>query len=121
MKTDPPILTRIPKTGPVRAPGRARDGKAKPARTPDPVAMERARLLAQQADRAARINQREEGELLPADMVEREWSFICASIRASLLAVPARVAQAHPGHAAVVATLETEIRSALAELAEDSL
>ncbi|WP_198370580.1 terminase small subunit [Roseomonas rosulenta] len=114
-----PIRSRIPRTGAARAP--RKEAAPKPRRPPDPIQLEKARLVREQADRAERINARERAELLPADMVEREWSHICASIRASLLAVPARVAQAHPGHAAIVATVETEIRAALAELAEDSL
>lgn len=122
MKADPPILSRIPKSGPARAPLRARDIPArKPAPLADDLATEKARLVKEQADRAARINQREAGELLPADMVEREWSGICTMLRAGLLAVPARVAQQHPGHAEIMATLDREIRAALADLAEDPL
>lgn len=122
MTTDPPIRSRIPRTGPARAPMRARDLPEHP-KTPDAAVLvdEKARLVREQADRAARINARESGELIPADMVEREWSGICATIRSAMLAVPARVAQAHPGHPAIIATLDAEVRAALAELAEDSL
>ncbi len=118
---DPPILTRIPRTGSARAPGNA--GIAVPATlaTTDTVRAEKARLTREQADRAARINRREEGELLPAEMVEREWTDILAGIRSALLAVPARVAQAHPGHAAIITTLDQELRAVLADLADDGV
>jgi phage terminase Nu1 subunit (DNA packaging protein) len=91
------------------------------SRPPGTLAAERARLLAEQADRAARINRQESGELLPAVAVAREWAGICTGIRAALLAIPARLAAAHPGHPAMIADLERELRDALAELAEDAL
>ena len=93
----------------------------KPRRPPDPIQLEKARLVREHADRAERINARERAELSPADLAQREWSNILAGLRARLLAVPARVAQAHPGHAAIVVTVETEIDAALDELAEDAL
>lgn len=122
MKADPPIRSRIPRTGPARAPMRARDA-TKRATTSDAAALasEKARLVREQADRAARINAREAGELIPADLVEREWTGILAMVRSAMLAVPARVAQAHPGNPAIIATLEAEIRAALDETAEDPL
>ena len=118
---DAPILTRIPRTGASQAPGKAEKTHLTVPATPNSVAAEKARLTREQADRAARINRREEGELLPAEMVEREWTDVLAGIRSALLAVPARVAQAHPGHPAIVATLDAEIRAVLADLADDEL
>ncbi len=120
-KSDPPILARIPKTGPARAPSRARDTSKRQSGEAAALATEKARLVREQADRAARINQREAGELLAADMVEREWTGILASLRARMLAVAPRVAALHPGNLAIVATLDSEIRAALDELADDSL
>lgn len=122
MKADPPIRSRIPRTAPARVPMRARDmPKAAPTSDAAALATEKARLVREQADRAARINAREAGELIPADLVEREWTGILAMVRSAMLAVPARVAQAHPGNAAIIATLEAEIRAALGETAEDPL
>lgn len=119
-KRPPPDLPKIPRTGFVTVPKRDRPPGQPDADTPA-LGSEKARLTKEQADRLARINRREEGELLPADMVEREWADICTGIRAAMLAIPARLAQRHPGHPEIVATLEREIRTALAELAEDSL
>ena len=121
---DAPILSRIPHTGTARASNTKRE-KAESRRSPalpattDDVKAEKARLTREQADRAARINRREEGELLPADMVEREWTDILAGIRSALLAVPARVGQAHPGHPSIMATLDRELRAILSDLADD--
>ena len=114
-------LAESGRTGAARAPGKAEKAPPPVSATTDDVKAEKARLTREQADRAARINRREEGELLPAEMVEKEWTDILAGIRSALLAVPARVAQAHPGHSAIIATLDHELRAVLADLADDTL
>jgi len=119
MSADPPIRSRIPRTGPARAP--RKEAAPKSSRPPDPLAAEKARLVREQANRAERINARERAELIPAELVERNWGHICATIRAGMLAVPARVGQQHPGHPDIVRTVEREIRAALSTLADDEL
>src|SRR5258706_44886 len=81
----------------------------------------RNRLITAQAARAERINRVEAGELVPAADVKAEWLDIAMTIRTRLLAVPARVAALHPGHPAIIATLETELLSALNTIADDDL
>jgi phage terminase Nu1 subunit (DNA packaging protein) len=81
----------------------------------------RNRLINAQAERAERINRTEAGELLPAADVKSEWLDIALTIRTRLLAIPARVAALHPGHPAIIATLERELHSALASIADDDL
>jgi phage terminase Nu1 subunit (DNA packaging protein) len=81
----------------------------------------RDRLIAAQAERAERINRIEAGEVIPADEAKAEWLDIVLTIRTRLLAVPARVAAAHPGNPQIVATLERELHSALNTIAADEL
>jgi phage terminase Nu1 subunit (DNA packaging protein) len=81
----------------------------------------RDRLIAAQAARAERINQTEAGELVPADEVQAEWLDIVLTVKTRLLAIPARVAAVHPGHPAIIATLERELHSALASIADQEL
>jgi phage terminase Nu1 subunit (DNA packaging protein) len=81
----------------------------------------RDRLIAAQAARAERINRTEAGELVPADQVKAEWLDIVLTIKIRLLAIPARVQAAHPGNPAIISTLERELRSALAAIADDEL
>jgi phage terminase Nu1 subunit (DNA packaging protein) len=81
----------------------------------------RDRLAAAQAERAERINRTEAGELVRSVEVEAEWLDIVLTIRTRLLAIPARVAAAHPGHPTIIATLERELISALNSIADDKL
>jgi phage terminase Nu1 subunit (DNA packaging protein) len=81
----------------------------------------RNRLITAQAARAERINQTESGELVPADQIQAEWLDIVLTIKTRLLAIPARVAAAHPGNPAIITTLERELHSALASIANGEL
>jgi phage terminase Nu1 subunit (DNA packaging protein) len=81
----------------------------------------RDRLISAQAARAERINQVEAGEMLPADQVKGEWQDIVLAIRSQLLAIPARVAAAHPGNPQIIATLERELHATLTSIADDEL
>ena len=92
---------------------------ARPRVTPSTVV--RDRLYAAQAQRAERLNQVEAGELIPAGKIEEEWKDIVITIRQRLLAIPARVAAAHPGNSEIVKTVDREIRAALANLADHEL
>lgn len=103
------------------APSRLPQDPGTPSAPPAGIQEARARLLGEQATRAARINATEAGQLLPAAEVAREWASICVGIRAALQAVPARLAAAHPGHPALIADLERELHEALAVLAADDL
>lgn len=115
-----PLTTRIAK---IAAP----DGKRRPqvgavarhTQQPGTVATERARLVAAQAERAERINATEAALLIPADKVEAAWRDIVVTIRSGVLAVPARVAAAHPGQPEVIATLERELLAALITISDD--
>ncbi len=76
------------------------------------------RLIQAQADRAERIIRTEAGDLVPAADVKPEWLDIVLTIRTRLLAIPARVAAAHPGNPAIITTLERELTSALSSIAD---
>lgn len=86
-----------------------------------PTVPVRDRLIAAQAARAERINQTEAGELVPADQVKAEWLDIVLTIKTRLLAIPVRVAAAHPGHPAIIASLERELHAALSTIADQEL
>ncbi|WP_025036210.1 terminase small subunit [Bradyrhizobium sp. DOA9] len=80
---------------------------------------QRARLAAAQADlnelKAAKLR----GELVEAAAVEMEWAGVLRTVRAGMLAVPARVAARLP-HLSKrdVAEIDAEIRAALAEISD---
>jgi phage terminase Nu1 subunit (DNA packaging protein) len=86
-----------------------------------PTTPVRDRLAAAQAERAERINRTEAGELVPSKEVEAMWLDIVLTIRTRLLAIPARVAARHPGHPAIITTLEQELHSALNSIADQEL
>lgn len=72
-----------------------------------------ARLAEVKADAAA-------GKLLPADDIERAWAGILRDLRSALLAIPSRVGATLPHLTAHdVATLDRELKAALAALADD--
>ncbi|HWB49137.1 MAG TPA: hypothetical protein VG651_08505 [Stellaceae bacterium] len=79
------------------------------------------RLRIAQAERVELENQVRAGRLLDADKVRTEWASIVLAIKSRLMAIPARVAAAHPNNPAIVATLETELTAALNEIATDEL
>jgi phage terminase Nu1 subunit (DNA packaging protein) len=81
----------------------------------------RDRLAAAQAERAERINRTEAGELVKSVDVEADWLDVMLTVRTRLLAIPARVAARHPGHPTAIATLESELLSALNQLADNQL
>lgn len=63
-------------------------------------------------------NAKARGELLPTAEVEKEWASILRDVRAAMLALPSRLQQKLPHLTAHdVATIDREIRDALAELA----
>lgn len=81
---------------------------------------EKLRLVSEQADREAIRNAAARGEMVSTADVAREWSSILRDLRAALLAVPARIGTRLPALTAHdVAAIETEIRSALEDLADD--
>lgn len=81
---------------------------------------ERGRLIAAQADRVELSNARQRGMLVAADAVEAEWSGVCRTIRAGMLAVPSRCAARLP-HLSKhdIAEIDAEIRAALVEVGND--
>ncbi len=86
---------------------------------PDALRAEKLRLTRAQADKEETRVQRERGELVPADAVEREWSSLARDVRNALLAVPSRCGAGLPHLTATdVATIEREIRKALEGLAD---
>ena len=81
------------------------------------VSNERARLARAQAELAETKLARQRGALLDAEAVEGEWSDILRTVRASMLAVPSRVAQRLPHLSAHdVAEIDAEVRAVLAEI-----
>ena len=91
--------------GPLQIPQVAEYGEARPVCG---GLVERAKLLAAQAERWRLRNAESTGELVRAADVEREWTGILRLVRSRLLAV----GQRHPG-------ADADIRQALAELAGD--
>ena len=64
---------------------------------PQPV---RDRLIEAQAQRVELLNRKTSAELILTELVSAEWADIVARIKTRLLAIPARVAAAHPGQPA---------------------
>lgn len=79
------------------------------------------RLKQAQADLAEAKAATARGELVPAAEVTREWAGILRDLRNALLAVPSRCGASLPHlTAADIATIESEIRSALEGLADEN-
>lgn len=80
---------------------------------------ERTRLAREQADKVSLANAVARGEMLPARQVQSEWASILRDVRAGLLAVPSRCG-ATLAHLTAhdVATIDSEIRTALEALAD---
>lgn len=80
---------------------------------------EKLRLTRAQADKEESRVRREQGELVEAAAVTREWSNLLRDMRNALLAVPSRCGATLPHLTATdVATIEREIRKALEGLAD---
>lgn len=85
----------------------------------DPLKMEKLRLAKEQADALELKNAAARGEMVKADIVEREWSSILRDLRAALLAVPSRVGSRLPSLTAHdIAEIDAEIRATLEVLAD---
>lgn len=96
--------------------------KANPAgrRISDPdLADQKKRLAKEQADKIALANAITRDELVPVEAVRREWQGIALDLRARLLAVGPRVAAATGLDRAAAAALDSELRSALEDIADD--
>jgi len=82
------------------------------------AAEERLRLIKEQADGQALKNEQMRRNLLPAPEVERAWSDVMRTVRAGILAVPARLRQTMPHLTPQdFAMLDAELRRALEDLA----
>ena len=82
---------------------------------------QRARLAAAQADVAIIKARKLSGELVEAAQVEAEWSGILRTVRASMLAIPSRVAQRCPTlDLHTIGEIDAEIRAALTEIGTDA-
>lgn len=85
---------------------------------PTAAAIERARLVKEQADAVALKNQIARRDLVKASEIEREWTAILRRVRAGILAVPTRLRQTSPHLTARdIAALDRELRAVLEELA----
>ena len=85
---------------------------------PTAAAVERARLVKEQADAVALKNEILRRDVVRASEIEREWSAILRRLRAGILAVPTRLRQTRPHLTAQdIAALEAELRAVLEELA----
>jgi phage terminase Nu1 subunit (DNA packaging protein) len=88
-------------------------------RSEGPAASARAKLLAEQCEHARLKNEKLRGDLLDRSLVENEWTGILGTVRARLLAAPARIARTSPHLTRVdLAVIDGEIRAALEELAD---
>lgn len=86
----------------------------------NPGSEDRARLARAQASLASLKAKKLAGMLIDAQEVKNTWVSVMASVRARLLAVPARVAQTNPRLAqGEIEAIDREIREALSELADD--
>ena len=96
--------------------------KANPVgrRVADPdLADEKKRLAKEQADKIALANAITREELVPVEDVRREWRGLALDLRARLLAIGPRVAAALGLDRAAAANLDSEIRAALEDIADD--
>lgn len=91
----------------------------RPTEGGDDLKAEKLRLTRAQADKEETRVRREQGELVEAAAVTREWSNLLRDLRNALLAVPSRCGATLPHLTATdVATIEREIRKALEGLAD---
>lgn len=74
---------------------------------------EKLRLATAQAEKIELQNAAARGELIPADVVRHEWVSTAADLRASLLALPSRVASRLGLDRATQAAIDSELREAL--------
>lgn len=96
--------------------------KANPAgrRVSDPdLADEKKRLAKEQADKIALANAITREELVLVEEVRREWRGLALDLRARLLAIGPRVAAALGLDRTVAASLDSELRAALEDIADD--
>lgn len=92
---------------------------AKGKSTDAALAEEKIRLAREQADKIALQNAAARGELLDAQTVASEWGNIITDLRASLLAVPSRVASELGFGRKETVALDSEIRAAMEAIADD--
>lgn len=97
-----------------------REGGSRRVAPTDELKIEKTRQARAAAEKLELQNEALRGDLLPRGEVEREWSNILRDVRAQILAVPSRcgAALAHLT-AHDLATIESEVRSALESLAHD--
>jgi phage terminase Nu1 subunit (DNA packaging protein) len=96
--------------------------KANPVgrRVADPdLAHEKKRLAKEQADKIGLANAITREELVPLEDVRREWRGLALDLRARLLAIGPRVAAAVGLDRTTAASLDTELRAALEDIADD--
>lgn len=108
---------------PVRAAAQANSEQGQLFQDERPTALtaEKTRLARAQADAAEVRNLMLRAELLKAGDVEKEWSAMLRTVRAGLLAIPARLQQQLPHiSAADIAVFDAELRAALEQLADDN-
>lgn len=85
------------------------------------LTQERARLAKEQADSVALKNAKEQGELVPADEIEREWSGILRQVRNQVMSVPERIRMQVPNLTAQgIETIDSIVRRALEDIADDN-
>lgn len=80
---------------------------------------EKLRLAREQADKIALANAVTRNELVPVEDVRREWRGLALDLRARLLAIAPRVAAAVGLDRNAAASLDSEIRHALEDIADD--
>ena len=99
---------------------REQAGRAgRPSAGGDEYKVERTRLAREQADKTALQNAALRGDLVPVEDVRREWATIATDLRASLLAIPARVAARSGLSREAASLLEDELRLAVEELTNE--
>lgn len=95
----------------------ARAGRPSASSDTEALRAEKLRLTRAQADKEEARVRREQGELVEAAAVTREWSNLLRDLRNALLAVPSRCGASLPHLTATdVATIDNEIRRALEAL-----
>lgn len=122
------VLQRVTLNGRAMFPHRAsvlayietqRSAAARRAANPD---MDAAKLALTEAN-ARKVelqNDKAAGDLLPVQLVRNEWLGIVTDLRSRLLAVPQRVAASLSLDRAVLASIDGEIRAAMADLVADA-
>ena len=100
--------------------GNQREGaRGRPLADPG-LAGEKERLTRENADKVALQNAKARGDLIPATAVRAAWLEIVTDLRARLLAVPSRVAARLGLERAIAASIDAEIRAAMADIAADA-